>query len=674
MEWLYRTLRYHERKYYLEGDPEISDFEFDRLLAELKELEDRYPEWKRADSPTERVGGEVVEGFASFVHRRPMLSVQNTYSFEEIQEFARRVSRLLGTDEVAYHVELKIDGVAVALHYEDGFFVAGGTRGNGRVGEEITQNLRTIGAIPLRLEGEYPSFLEVRGEVFMSKAAWKRLNRERSERGLAPFANPRNAAAGTLKLLDPKLVRERKLSFIAYGVGEVEGFESYSQLQGHFRRWGFPINPGQGTFSSIEAVYSFCLEWEKRRGELDFAIDGMVIKVDSFRQQLLLGETAKAPRGMIAYKFAPELLRTTIVDVQVQVGRTGVLTPVAILEPVELSGTVVKRASLHNFKEIERKDIRLYDKVFVQKAAEIIPYVVKSIPQLRTGKEREILPPSSCPACGGEIFGDGTFWRCVQSNCPAKLKAAIEHFASRNAMDIAHLGPKLVDQLVEKGFLRDLADLYWLAERRRELLALERMGTKSVENLLYSIEESKNRELPRLIYALGIPHVGEVVARVLAKHFPDLERLANARQEELEAIEGIGPEIAGGVVRFFRANQPLLQKLKAAGVRLGHQNAPKAPSTFFSGKRFAITGKLPGMSRGQAIAEIEQRGGLASSSLTKSTDYLIVGEEPGSKVEKAKAYQVPLLPAQEFLTLLQNSSPNSKPKKPKNKQLDIFSP
>ncbi|RME82784.1 MAG: NAD-dependent DNA ligase LigA, partial [Planctomycetota bacterium] len=596
-----------------------------------------------------------------------MLSISNTYSLKELEDFHARIIRLLGEKEfIEYIVEPKLDGVAITLFYKKGRFVRGGTRGDGEVGDDITENLFMIASVPKKLGKDAPSLIEIRGEIYMTKDEFQRLNELREEKGLPYFANPRNATAGTLKLLDPKMVAERKLNFSAYGIGKVEGMEinSFSHLYHLLDKWKVSRVPYSKEFGTIQEVFEYCQEWEQKRHSMDFEMDGMVIKVNSFDQQKQLGATSKSPRGMIAYKFTPERAVTRLKDVIIQVGRTGVLTPVALLEPVQLSGTKVSRASLHNFSEIQRKDIRLGDMVEIEKAAEIIPYVIRSLPEKRKGNEKPIQPPSKCPSCGEKVHQDpgGIYWRCSNPYCLEKVKNQLQHFGERKAMDIQGLGPKRIDQLVEKGLIKSVVDLYHL--QKEDLIPLEGMGEKSAQNLINSIKASKNREFYRLIYGLGIGHIGVTMARLLAFHFPTMEVLSQATKEDFMEVEGIGPEMAESIVNFFKnpENQKIIEGLRKVGVNMGSPKVKSGEkeeiSSQLSGLSFVFTGGLQNFTREEAEEEVLKRGGKVSKSVSTKTSYVVVGENPGSKLEKAKSLGVQILAEDEFLALLQGKKSN----------------
>jgi DNA ligase (NAD+) len=634
--------------------PEISDQAYDALYRRLKELEEKYPQFITPDSPTQRVGERPLEGFKTVKHKIPMLSMDNTYSEEEIRDFDRRVRKLLPKEEVNYVVELKIDGVSVSLTYENGVLVQGATRGDGFEGDDITQNLKTIRSIPLRLMSKdgvkIPPVLEVRGEVYLPKSKFLELNKEREKRGEPLFANPRNAAAGSLKLLDSREVAKRGLDIFIWGLGYYEGieFKKHHEALEYFKKLGLKVNPFYKFCKDIEEVIQYCKEWNEKKESLEYAIDGMVIKVDDLDQQRRLGTTTKAPRWLIAYKFPAERAETILKDIIVQVGRVGTLTPVAIIEPVYLSGTIVSRASLHNEDQIKRLDVRIGDHVLVEKAGEIIPQVVGVLKEKRTGKEREFKMPTHCPVCGEKVvrFPGEVAVRCINPLCPAQIKNSIKHFASRDAMDIEGLGEALIEQLVDRGLVKDYADLYYL--RFDQLVNLERMGAKSAENLLRAIQASKNRPLHRLIYALGIRHVGIHVAEVLAEHFPSIDELAKATFDKLNIIPEIGPTIAESVVNFFskESTKKVLEKLKKAGVNM--ERKEEKVSDVLKGLTFVVTGTLKGYTRKEIEETIKKYGGRVASSVSRLTNYLILGENPGSKYEKAKQLGIKIISEEEF--------------------------
>ena len=652
-------IRRHDRLYYVEARPEISDQAYDRLLKQLEELERRFPELVTPDSPTQRVAGEPLKIFPVVKHRVPMLSMDNTYSHEELRAFDTRVRKWLGDEAPTYVVELKHDGVSVSLTYRHGRFVRGATRGDGVHGDEITANLRTIRSIPLVVEppahGVLPTFMEVRGEVYMPRRAFESLNRAKAKAGEPLFVNPRNAAAGSLKLLDPRLVAERQLEIFVYRAVAVEGrtLASHHEILTFLKEAGFRVNPHWKWCASIEEALRACDSWERKRESLDYDIDGMVIKVDSLAQQERLGVTAKSPRYLIAYKFPAERVTTKLTAIEVQVGRTGTLTPVAVLEPVFVAGTTVSRASLHNEDEIARKEVRIGDWVMIEKAGEIIPQVVEVVKAKRTGHEQRFRMPTRCPACGGPVTRDPeeVAVRCESVSCPAQLKERLIHYAQRTAMDIEGLGDVMAEQLVNAGLVKDVGDLYRLT--KDQLLTLERMGDLSAENLLKGIEASKRRPLGRLIFALGIRHVGSVAAEALAQRFGSLERLGSATAEALEAIDQVGPVMARTVVEAFKSAglRRVIGKLQAAGVQTEMTRPRGVPQTL-AGLTVVVTGTLHQYSRAQAEEAIRAHGGSVGSSVTKRTSYVVVGEAPGSKSDKARALGIPVLDEAEFTRLL----------------------
>jgi DNA ligase (NAD+) len=656
---LRRLIEHHNYLYYVEAKPEISDREFDRLLQELKEIEEAHPDLVTPDSPTQRVGGQPIEGFATVRHRELMLSIDNTYNAGELREFDRRVRKLLPGEAVTYVVELKIDGVAISLTYEDGRLSVGATRGDGERGDDVTHNLKTIRELPLSLRTKQPPRLfEARGEVYMTRADLARLNRDRIAKGLEPFANPRNSAAGSLKLLDPRLCAERRLRLFTYALGATEGLtvKSHREALQLLRDFGFPVNPHISSFDTIDEVIAYCESWAEKRHELPYETDGMVIKVDDASQRRRLGATSKAPRWVVAYKFAAEQALTKLLSIEVQVGKTGILTPVAHLEPVQLAGTTVSRASLHNADEIARKDIRVGDMVLVEKAGEIIPYVIRSEAAARTGSEKVFRFPTKCPVCGAPVEREpgSAHFRCMGPACPAQLKERLRFFAHRNAMDIEGLGVVLVDQLVDAGLVRSLPDVYRLTEE--QLLGLERMGKKSAQNLLEGIAASKERGLSRVLTGLGIRHVGEHVAEILAREFRSMAELMSATTERLARVEGIGPERAESIHAFFHstAGKKAVEELRELGVKLTEDvpAASAAGSADLSGKTFVITGTLARYSREEIEGLIKQLGGKATGSVSKKTDYVIAGDKAGSKLDKARELGVPVLNEEQFDELI----------------------
>ncbi len=651
VEELRQQINYHNYRYYVLDDPEIPDSEYDRLMRELQELEAKYPELITPDSPTQRVGAEPLEAFGEVRHKVPMLSLANAFSDEELREFDARVCKLLGTDKpIDYAAEPKLDGLAVSLRYEAGVLVQGATRGDGYRGEDVTANVRTIDSIPLRLLGNrWPKVLEVRGEVFMPKSGFEELNRRARKKGEKTFANPRNAAAGSLRQLDPRVTASRPLAFFAYGWGELSVKQlapTHSESMYRLRDFGLPISPELKVLEGVEA----CLEYHRvmleKREQLDYDIDGVVFKVDRLDWQERLGYVSRAPRWAIAHKFPAEEALTVVRDVEWQVGRTGAVTPVARLEPVEVGGVTVKNATLHNMDEIEKKDIRIGDTVYVRRAGDVIPEIVRVLLDRRPPDAKKIRLPKKCPVCGSEVIkpeGEAIA-RCTGGlYCPAQRKESIKHFASRRAMDIEGLGDKLVEQLVDKGLVQDPADLYALT--KEQLVGLERMGEKSAQNLLDALERSKETTLARFLYALGIREVGEATAQTLARHFGSLQAIEKASEEELQQVPDIGPVVAAYIAGFFRQphNQEVIRKLIEAGVHWPEEEAaPKPEELPLHGKTFVLTGALS-RPREEVKERLQELGARVSGSVSKKTDYVVVGENPGSKYDRAKALGVTVL-------------------------------
>jgi len=638
-------IRRHEELYYVADNPEISDKEYDNLIEELRGLEQQYPQFLTPDSPTQRVGGRPSEGFAEYVHRRPMLSLDNSYNLDELRAFDQRCQKLADGRPVEYVAELKIDGLSLSLHYEHGMLVRGVTRGDGRRGEDVTQNVRTIRSIPLKLKGSsarIAAAIEVRGEAYLSRKVFEKINAELEDAGEARLANPRNAAAGAIRQLDPKLVAKRWLDLFPYDVlaGDRKAFATHWESLEWVAQAGFHVNPHRELCPSIEDVIQFCNAMEPKRDELGYEIDGVVVKVNSAALQDEFGATSKAPRWAIAYKYPARQATTQVHAITVQVGRTGALTPVANLEPVLLAGTTVSRATLHNEDEIRRLGLRIGDWVLIEKGGDVIPKVLKVIESRRTGDEKRFRMPTKCPVCGGVIsrVEGEVVARCIAADCAAQLMGRLLHFASRRAMRIEGLGESLADQLVEKKLVHDAGDLYSLT--LTDVASLERMAEKSASNLLAQIEASKTRDLSNLIYALAIRHVGERTAGILARHFGSLARLSEASVEELDDIHEIGLTVAQSVRDWFddAGNLKLCERLRAAGVRTeiaGDQSTVVDDS--FAGKQFVLTGKLESLSRDEARALIESRGGRVTSSVSKKTDYVVAGEDAGSKLDKAES-------------------------------------
>ncbi|HUJ72165.1 MAG TPA: NAD-dependent DNA ligase LigA [Verrucomicrobiae bacterium] len=652
-------IRRHDHLYYVEARSEISDLEYDKLYAELKKLEEQHPDLVTPDSPTQRASGQPLKEFKSVRHAVPMMSLDNTYSIEELREFDARVRKLLPDEKIEYVLEPKIDGVSISVRYEDGKLAVGATRGDGTTGDDITANLKTIRAIPLQLPAKSPPVLEVRGEAYIPVEDFKKLNAAREKAGEPLFQNPRNTAAGSLKQLDPATVAQRPLRAIFYAVAEGAGFKKQSDVLEALKKLGFPTHRHWWICKDIEDVIARAGELQTLEKKLPFEIDGAVVKVNDFDQWKRLGTTAKAPRYAIAYKYSHEQAQTRLKDITIQVGRTGTLTPVAELEPVFLAGSTISRATLHNEEEIKRKDIRIGDTVIIEKAGEVIPAVIGIVEKKRPRDAKEFNLPKhihgKCPACGGPIARDPEFvaWRCENIACPAQLKRTIGHFASRNAMDIEGCGEVLVNQFVDKKLVHDVADLYSLTAE--QLAELERMAEKSATNVVTAIAESKNRDLWRLIHGLGILHVGEGAARKLADHFHDLDALRTANLEELQQAEDVGPVMAQSIHDFFHnpRNQAVIEKLRTAGVKMKEKAAPKpVASGPFAGKTVVVTGTLSKLSRDEAKDALRKAGATVTDSVSKKTDFLIVGVDAGSKLDKAQKLGVKTLTEQEFLKML----------------------
>jgi len=659
IEVLRDLIRHHDYRYYVLNQPEISDQEYDRLFRELKDLEGKHPDLLAPDSPTQRVGGQAAEGFSVVEHQAAMLSLDNAFRLEELYEFEERLKRALPGEGFEYVAEPKIDGLGVALLYQDGLLVRGSTRGDGRRGEDVTANLRTIRSIPLRLNQDlnHLSQLEVRGEVYLRRADFDRLNREREEAGGAIFANPRNAAAGSIRLLDPSLTAQRPLNIFIYGISylEPQAFSSHAEALGALKSLGFRINPQNALLPSMDKVVNYCQEMERIRADLDYEADGVVVKVNSYDQQRRLRSTSHHPRWALAYKFAAHQGTTRVKEIIVGVGRTGALTPVALLEPVELAGATVSRATLHNEDEVARKDIRVGDTVLVERAGEVIPQVVQVVKEKRAPGSRPFSMPKHCPICGAAAFrpeGEAVS-RCPNSACPAQIKERLIHYGSRAAMDIDGLGEKIVDQLVDSSLVRDFADLYHL--KVAVLSRLERLAEKSATNLVEAIQSSKERGLSRLLFGLGIRYVGDHVAEILAAHYESLESLSRASQEELMGVPEIGPRIADGVANFFtqEENQRVIERLGQAGVRTTDLRPEAAGPSPLRGKIFVLTGAMDGFSREEAKEAILKKGGQVTSSVSRNTDFVVVGKDPGSKLEEAKRLGIKTLNEGEFQALLQ---------------------
>jgi DNA ligase (NAD+) len=668
---LRREIRRHDRLYYVDARPEISDRDYDRLMEELKKLEAAHPDLVTPDSPSQRVGGEPIEGFHTVTHREPMISIDNSYSADDLREFDRRVRKVVGKEPVTYVVEPKIDGVAISLTYEQGQFTVGVTRGDGVRGDDVTHNLRTIHELPLTLPEHLPLF-EARGEVYMNREELARLNRDAEARGQKPYANARNLTAGTLKLLDPRQAAQRRLRLFTYSIVVAEGRDIDAHLAALdvLREFELPVNPHITSLDSIDAVIAYCDKWASKRNELPYDTDGLVIKVDDYGQRRRLGMTAKAPRWCIAYKFAAEQAVTRLKDIQLQVGKLGTLTPVAHLEPVRLAGTTVSRASLHNADFIAQKDIRIGDTVVVEKAGEIIPYVVRSEPGARTGAEKVFHYPKVCPFCGSPVERDknGVFYRCTGGrNCVAQVKKVLRSFARRSAMDIEGLGDKIVDQIVDAGLVATIPDVYRLTQE--QLLELERMGEKSAQNLLEGITASKDRGLAHVLAGLAVPHVGDGAAHLLATHFRSADALVNASVEQLSSINGIGPVMAEAIHGYFQSEtgRKTIEELGELGVQLTQEAPPKAAKATgadLTGKTVVVTGTLSRYGREEIEELIRQLGGKASSSVSKATSYLVAGEKAGSKLDKARALGVQVLTEDDFDKLIGRDGAKAARKEP----------
>ena len=670
---LREEIRQHDYLYYVETRPEISDREYDKLMETLRALEAKYPDLVAPDSPTQRVSGQPLEGFASVTHRVPMLSIDNTYGEAEVREFDERVRKGLGARQFHYVIDPKIDGVAVSLRYEGGLLSEAATRGDGRTGDDITSNTRTIRSVPLRLGGRQwsgPDVLEVRGEVYWPRKAFSACNAKRAAEGLETFANPRNGAAGTLKQLDPKAVAERGLAFLAHSLGEMSQqiARTHSETMKALSRWGIPVSPHMKVCDDVDAMLKVIHEWANMRSEVDYDTDGMVAKVDEVELRDVLGATSKYPRWCVAYKYEAQRAATVLREVSFQVGRLGTITPVAHFDPVQLAGTTVSNASLHNFDQIERLGVRVGDTVFVEKAGEIIPQVVQVDFEKRPAGAQPIRPPRKCPACNEPTQRDegGVYLRCVNPECPAQIRQRLEFFAGRNQMDIESLGPAVIDQLVGKGLVKHFADLYRLKEE--DLIGLE-LGSHTREDgkvivqrvqevlagkLTSAIGASKSRGLTRLLAGLGIRHVGGRVAEVLAEHFGDIDAIAGASAEELTEVGEVGPVIAGSVHQFFHseAGKDAIARLKEVGLKTGGEKRKGASGAPLAGKTVVVSGTLKGFSRTEAEEAVKAAGGRAASSVSKNTDFVVVGDSPGSKADKARALGVEIIDEAEFVRRL----------------------
>ena len=684
IEQLREQIREHDHRYYVQANPTISDHEYDRIFAELKQLEADHPDLVTPDSPTRRVGESPIDGFRHVSHAVPMLSIDNTYDEAQLREFDRRVAKGLGCEpppggrgsrqdaaDYRYEVDPKIDGVAVSLRYESGRFILGATRGDGTVGDDVTHTIRTVRAVPLSLKGRnVPDVLEVRGEVYWPREEFDRFNEERRAAGGQVFANPRNATAGTLKQLDPRNVAGRGLSFIAHGFGLIEPleFDRFSRLLDALADWGIPVSTHRLTDADIDRVIQHIHEWETHRHTLPYETDGVVIKVDRFDQRELLGATSRYPRWCIAYKYAAQQAESRVLRVDFQVGKLGTITPRAVMEPMQLSGTTVRHATLHNFDQLERLDVRIGDTVVVEKAGEIIPQVIRVVPDKRPADAKKITPPKKCPVCTGQVVKDegGVYVRCINPNCPAQLKERLVYFVGRNQLDIEGLGETIIEKLVDRGLIHSYADLYTLDKNRDELAALEieqqrtikgetktimvPFGQKRTETVLAGVERSKKQPLSRVLAALNIRHVGSSTADLLADHFGDMEKIASASVDELQEVEGIGPELAASLRTFFEsdAGKKAWRDLQKAGVNMKQSKSAKAADSPLAGKTVVVTGTLEHYTRTEIQNRIKSLGGKVASSVSKKTDLVLVGESPGSKADKARQLNVRTIDEDEF--------------------------
>lgn len=655
IEELKKLIEYHNYRYYILDSPEIPDEEYDKLFKELVNLEEKYPEFKSEVSPTQRVGAPPLKEFKTIKHAIPMLSLDNAFDDEDLINFEKRVKRILGDIEIDYVVEPKFDGLSISLFYRNGELEYGTTRGNGIEGEDVTTNLKTIKTIPLIIE-DAPIILEVRGEVVMFKKDFEELNKQREENDEPLFANPRNAAAGSVRQLDSKITKERKLHFFAYYISRVEGikFEKHSEILKYLEEKRFKVPPDYSIVNGIKKVIEKCLWYQNKKDEYPFDMDGSVIKINNLKYHEILGETTHAPRWAIAYKFPAEEKETIIKDIIVQVGRTGKITPVAVLDPVFVSGSTVSRATLHNEDEIKRLGIKILDHVIVRKAGSVIPEVVRILKEKRTGKEKVFSFPDSCPVCGGEIIrlpGEADY-RCTNASCPAQIKGRILHFVSRDAMNIENIGESLVNQLVDKNIIKDIADLFYL--RLEDLMKLERMGEVLANKILKNIQNAKGRPLSRVLYGLGIFHIGKHIAQILTKKYKNIDDFYNLTPENYMENEGIGPEIAQSLYMFFKEdkNRKLIEKLKSAGVNLKEKVEELEKEGLLKGKKFVFTGSLDNLSRKDAEDMVIQNGGEVSSTVSKNIDYVVVGKDPGSKFEKAKKLNLKIINEEEFIKII----------------------
>ncbi|WP_437229401.1 NAD-dependent DNA ligase LigA [Planctomicrobium sp. SH661] len=663
---LRQKINYHNRLYYVEARTEISDGEYDKLVKELEELERKYPELDSPDSPTHKVGGEPIDGFSTIEHRVPMLSIDNVYTEEELREFDARVRKLLGVEQVEYAVEYKIDGVALSLIYENGMFLQAVTRGDGRRGDDVTSNARTVRGVPLRLETDSPpERLEIRGEAYISNSDFAHLRAEQVARNEEPYANPRNTTAGAMKLLDPKLCAARRVRFLAHGVGDLTGIPATNHIE--FLHWlrsaGVPTTPRAEKRLGIEATLELCQKMMESIHELEVEVDGLVVKVNTFDQRQELGNTSKSPRWLIAYKWEKYEALTQVESIEISVGKTGTLTPLAHLKPVLIAGSTISRTSLHNRDEIARLGLKVGDWIIVEKAGKVIPHVVRVEEHLRNGTEREFHFPTTCPECGSEVMQDqgGVYVRCLNPACPAQLRESLRFFGSRQAMEIDGMGIKIVEQLIDNGLLTSFADIYRLKDKRDQIISLERMGEKSADHLLQGIEASKSQPLWRLLTALNIRHVGSTSARLLADTFGTLDKICEQSVEDLSAVPEIGPVIANSIHAFFHsdAGRKIVEELRERGLNFGSpvvDRPPQEPTADqpLIGKTLVVTGTLAKHTRDEIHEMIHAAGGKPGSSVSSKTDYLIAGEKAGSKLEKAEKLGVKVISEDEFLKLINN--------------------
>ena len=664
LEQLRAQVNHHNYRYHALDAPEISDAEFDALYQELLAIEEQHPDLVTADSPTQRVGTEPVSGFAEAVHPNPMLSLGNAFDEEEFMAWHRRAQALVDGEAFGMVCELKFDGLAVALTYEDDVLVRGATRGNGAVGEDVTSNLRTVRSIPLRLLEEVPGRLEVRGEVLFPKSRFEKLNEEREEAGLPTYANPRNTAAGSVRQLDPRVTAARGLDIFVYSLGYADApmRDTHWKTLEYLARLGFKTNPHNRLVETPEDALDYYRGWRDDFESLDYGCDGVVVKVDSFDLQRHMGAVGREPRWAVAYKFPATRALTRLNEIRVNVGRTGSINPYAVLEPVDVGGATVSQATLHNEDYVREKDLKVGDWVIVERAGEVIPQIVSVVEDRRTGGEEPFVMPTECPSCGeGLVRPEGeAMTSCVNTACPAQLRRLLEHFVSRGAMDIEGLGVRQVMILLERGLIRDAADMYALKDRQEDLVAIDRMGEKSVSNLLAAIESSKDRPLARVLTALGIDHVGFEVAEALSRHFRTIDALMSATEDDLSQVPSIGPKIAASVSAYFanESNRAVVQKLRDSDVKMADEERPEPGEQSLAGLRFVVTGRLANFSRSQAEGRIKDAGGAVSGSVSNRTDYLVAGEDAGSKLADAEKHGIPVIDEDEFITLLEHGPPD----------------